>query len=247
MKRLQVAPIECKCSSARSSAEDLDRILPSSHILRLRELRDLLPLRQPTEDELRGQDPILAQAPLANDLIIDESIVMLQIGTQTLSLEGEPEQVLVHGIGVLAPLGVLVGIRRGMGYFGGDIRSRLSVFEEHDLFRFSQRQRSQTVGGRRGTNSAMSATERINAAFGHLGLLLALDVLRDFGPHDVPEFLVVGAEEDDLAGGLGVECRGDVAGSVVDDVQQLAVRDWGGFGELVDGAAGGGRVEDGGC
>ena len=46
---------------------------------------------------------------------------MLEVGTETLLLESSPEEVLVHGVGVLRPLGELVAVQRELLLELGDI------------------------------------------------------------------------------------------------------------------------------
>ena len=60
-------------------------------------------------------------------------------------------------------------------------------------------------------------------------------LLVDF-PNEIPEFDVFVLQEHDQAGRLRVEGAGDVQDSVVDEIENLLVRDWRGVLELVDGA-----------
>ena len=64
--------------------------------------------------------------------------------------------------------------------------------------------------------------------------------------HDgIPELLVLFLEHDDGAGGLGVEGAGGVFDGVGDELLDAGVGDGGFVGQLVDGATGFGRVEEG--
>ena len=64
--------------------------------------------------------------------------------------------------------------------------------------------------------------------------------------HDgVPQRRVLGLQDDDEAGALGVEGAGDVLDGVGDELLDAGVGDGGLVGELVDGTAGFGGVEEG--
>lgn len=56
------------------------------------------------------------------------------------------------------------------------------------------------------------------------------------GDGEIPQALVLLLQEDNQAGGLGVERAGNVQDSLVDDLFDLRVRDGGILAELVDGA-----------
>lgn len=77
--------------------------------------------------------PVLGDAPLRGDLGVDDGVVMLQVGTEALGLEGGPEHDLVHGGGLLGPVVELVGVG-GVGLLlladGG------AVVEEEDLLSY---------------------------------------------------------------------------------------------------------------
>ncbi|KUI71595.1 hypothetical protein VM1G_11752 [Cytospora mali] len=109
------------------------------------------------EDELGAELPALGDVPLGDDLGVDQGVVVLEVGTETLGLEGGPDGELQHGVGDL----------------GGDI----------------------------------------------------------------PQLLVLGAEEDDDTVGLGVEGGGDVLEGLLDDLLDLGGGDGQVLGEGVVGAA----------
>ena len=55
------------------------------------------------EDELGLELPAGGDLPLLGDLGVDERVVVLKVGTETLGLESGPESELEHGIGVTGP------------------------------------------------------------------------------------------------------------------------------------------------
>ncbi len=108
----------------------------------------------------------------------------------------------MHGIGVLTPLRELVGVQGELLLQAGD---DLGLLVEQD-------------GAVGGLESAESLLGRGPGFLGRDGL--------DRGLDDVtPEFLVLVAEQDDDAGGLGVEAAGDVEHGFLDDLFDLGVRD----------------------
>jgi hypothetical protein len=64
------------------------------------------------EDKLSSQLPVERDVPLLSSLLVDDGVVMLQVGTEALSLERDPQCVLVHGVGVLGPVAEVVSIER---------------------------------------------------------------------------------------------------------------------------------------
>lgn len=99
--------------------------------------------------------------------------------------------------------------------------------------------------GEGGTNSSIGALEHVNLALGSSPSLSGDDGLEDLGVN-VPELVVLGVEEEDGAGGLGVEGGGDVLDHLGDDGLEAGVGDGGLLLEGVDGAAGGDGLEEGG-
>jgi len=81
-----------------------------------------------------------------------------------------------------------------------------------------------------------SGLEHGHAASGRLPLGLGDDGLEDLGG-DVPELLVLGAEEDDGAVALRVEARGDVLDGLLDDLLDASGGDGQLLAERVVGAA----------
>ena len=83
-----------------------------------------------TNDQLSAELPLKRHLPVLLDLLVDNRVVVLQVGTEALGLEGDPEGVLVDGGCVLGPVAKVVGVLReslAKGLYG------LGVFEEEDL------------------------------------------------------------------------------------------------------------------
>lgn len=146
---------------------------------------------------------------------------MLQVGAETLELKGSPGEELLHGEGLGREGGELVGVGGPLGLEGGD---GVHVVEEED--------------------GAGGGTEHGHLVTGGLPVLGGDDGAEDVGGQ-VPQLLVLLAEEDDDTVGLGVEGGGGVEGGLVDDLLDALLGD----GELlvkgVDGAAGLGQLEEG--
>lgn len=83
-----------------------------------------------TEDQLRPELPLKRNAPVLSGLLVDDRVVVLQVGAETLGLERNPECVLVHGVGVLGPVAEVVGIE-GEGL--AQVLDGLGGFVEEDL------------------------------------------------------------------------------------------------------------------
>lgn len=92
--------------------------------------------------------------------------------------------------------------------------------------------------GREGaeTYGSGGALEHGDLVAGGLPVLLGDDGLEDLAG-DVPELLVLGAEQDDDADGLGVEGRGHVQGGLLDDLGDALLGDGQVLGQDVVGAA----------
>jgi hypothetical protein len=73
---------------------------------------------------------LLGNLPEVLRLLIDDGIVVLQVAPEALGFEAGPERELVHGRGVLGPLGELVSISWILLLEGMD---RIRVFEEENL------------------------------------------------------------------------------------------------------------------
>ena len=94
--------------------------------------RQLLPgaLLKTTEDELRLERPLQGDVPDLAGLLVGQGVVVLQVGAEAFGFEGGPGGELVHGGGVLAPVGELVGVLGELGLEGLDGGG---VFVEEDL------------------------------------------------------------------------------------------------------------------
>jgi hypothetical protein len=83
-----------------------------------------------TKDKLRPELPLKRDAPVLSSLLVDDGVVVLQVGAEALSLERNPEGVLVHGVGVLGPVAEVVCVE-GEGL--AEILDGLGSFIEEDL------------------------------------------------------------------------------------------------------------------
>lgn len=86
--------------SQKSLALDLLEVLRQAGLLRVAD----------SKDELCVKLPILWQAPLCGDLLVDDGVVVLEVGAEAFGLESGPEDELVHGVGLLCPVAELVGV-----------------------------------------------------------------------------------------------------------------------------------------
>jgi hypothetical protein len=68
-----------------------------------------------TEDQLAPKLPAERNIPVLGRLLVDDRIVVLEIGAKALCLEGDPQGVLVHGVGVLRPVTEMVCVE-GEGF-----------------------------------------------------------------------------------------------------------------------------------
>lgn len=65
-----------------------------------------------TKDQLGPELPLERDAPVLSSLLINDGVVVLQVCAEALSLERNPQRVLVHGVGVLGPVTEVVGVER---------------------------------------------------------------------------------------------------------------------------------------
>lgn len=86
--------------------------------------------RPSTKDQLAPQLPLQWDVPVLCSLLVDDGVVMLEVGTEALSLEGNPESVLVHGIGMFGPVTEVVCVE-WEGF--AEAFDRLRVLIEEDL------------------------------------------------------------------------------------------------------------------
>lgn len=147
---------------------------------------------------------------------------MLEVGAETLDLEGGPEDELLDGVALAGPAGELVG--KG-GELGLEALDGGLVVEEED--------------------SARGAAEAGDAVGCLLPAGLGNDGLED-GAGDVPELGVLGAEEDEQAVGLGVERGWGVEGGLLDELLDAGGSDGAQvLVEGVDGTTGLDQLEEG--
>lgn len=89
-----------------------------------------------TKNKLRPELPLERNAPVLGNLLVDDGVVVLQVGAETLGLERNPQRVLVHGVGVLGPVAEVVCVERerlaevldGLGGFVEEDLATLSVW-----------------------------------------------------------------------------------------------------------------------
>lgn len=105
---------------------------PSTSNVLVRLLGQLLPsaLLETAEDELRLERPLQGNVPGLAGLLVGQRAVVLQVGAEAFGLKGGPGGELVHGRGVLGPVGELVGVLGELGLEGLDGGG---VFVEEDL------------------------------------------------------------------------------------------------------------------
>lgn len=201
-------------STSRLSAIDLDTLV---NVL---ELLGTGLARLATKDKLSIQSPSSGDLPGGSNLLINQRVVVLQVGAQALELQRSPDEQLLHAQRVDSPGREAVGVQGKFilqGLCGGGV-----LEEEHRA------------------GSALEERELVGGGLEVLGGDDALERLRG----DVPQLLVLAAKEDDGAVGLGVEGRGSVERGVLDDLVDAGGRDGEVLVEGVDGAADLGHLEE---
>lgn len=88
--------------------------------------------RTPAKHQLRAQLPLERDLPVVCSLLVDDGVVVLQVGAEALGLERNPQSVLVHGVGVLGPVAEVVRVQRE-GF--AQVLDGLGGFVEEDLER----------------------------------------------------------------------------------------------------------------
>jgi hypothetical protein len=83
-----------------------------------------------TKDQLTPQLPAQWDVPVRSGLLVDDGVVVLQVGAEALGLERDPQSILVHGVGVLRPVAKVVGIE---GELLAQVFDGFGVFVEEDL------------------------------------------------------------------------------------------------------------------
>lgn len=147
-----------------------------------------------TKDKLGIESPVSGNAPGLSNLEVDQGVVVLEVGTQALNLEGSPDEQLLHTQRLNGPGREAVGVDGELGLEG---LGGVGVLVEED-----------------GAGAALEEGELVG---GGLELVLGDNGLEGLGG-DVPELLVLGAEEDDGTVGLDVEGGGSVEGGLLDDL-----------------------------
>lgn len=86
--------------------------------------------RLATKDQLGSELPVGRDTPLGGDALVDQWVVVLEVGAQTLGLESGPDGELQHGVRVGGPGGEAVGVD---GELLLHLVDDLLVFVEEDL------------------------------------------------------------------------------------------------------------------
>ena len=73
-----------------------------------------------TEDQLGRELPILGDVPCIGDLLVDQRVVVLQVGAKPLLLKSSPDGVLVHSVGVRGPYWEFIGVQCELLLHAGD-------------------------------------------------------------------------------------------------------------------------------
>jgi hypothetical protein len=63
-----------------------------------------------TKDQLASKLPLERDAPVLGGLLVDDRVVVLEVGTKTLGLQGDPKSILVHGVCVFTPVTEVMGV-----------------------------------------------------------------------------------------------------------------------------------------
>ena len=61
-----------------------------------------------TKDQLTPELPLKRDFPVLGSLLVNDGVVVLEVGAEALGLEGYPQSILVHGVGVLGPVAKVV-------------------------------------------------------------------------------------------------------------------------------------------
>ena len=83
-----------------------------------------------TKDQLGPQLPLLGDVPVVGSLLIDDWVIVLEVSAEALSLERDPQSVLVHRVGVLGPVAEVVGVE---GECLAQVLDGLGVFVAENL------------------------------------------------------------------------------------------------------------------
>lgn len=166
------------------------------------------------EDELGRQLPVGGDFPLGGDALVDEGVVMLEVGAEALGLEGGPGGELQDGGAVLGPGREAVLVEGELLLHGADDGG---VDEEED-------------GAGAGLEACIAPGRGIPALGGYDGLQ---DVRGD-----VPQLVALGAVEHQHAVRLRVEGRGDLDQVLLHDRRDLVRGDGQLLVQLVEGPTG---------
>jgi len=80
--------------------------------------------------QLRPELPVKRNLVMLLHPLVDNGVVVLQVGAEAFGLEGNPQRKLVHGAGVLGPVAKVVRVD---GERLAEIVDGLGVFEEKNL------------------------------------------------------------------------------------------------------------------
>jgi hypothetical protein len=90
------------------------------------------PASAATKDQLSTKLPLERNAPLLSSLLVDNGVVVLEVGAEALSLKRDPQGILVHGVGLLRPVAEVVCVFRECL---AELLDGFRVFVEEDLAR----------------------------------------------------------------------------------------------------------------
>lgn len=83
-----------------------------------------------TKDQLAPELPVKRDAPLLCCTLVDDRVVVLEVGTEAFGFKRNPESVLVHGVAVLRPVAEVLCVGRKPF---AEVVDGLGVFVEEDL------------------------------------------------------------------------------------------------------------------
>jgi len=85
-----------------------------------------------TKDQLSAKLPLERNAPLLSSLLVDNGVVVLEVGAEAFSFKRDPQGILVHGVGLLRPVAEVVCVFRECL---AELFDGFWIFVEEDLAR----------------------------------------------------------------------------------------------------------------
>lgn len=65
-----------------------------------------------TKDQLTPEFPLEWDAPFLRRTLIDDGVVVLEVGAKAFCLKRDPKRILVHSVGVLGPIAEVMCVKR---------------------------------------------------------------------------------------------------------------------------------------